>query len=157
MYRASSNIASSGVAEARITADLERWFTALARSEPGHDLPGKHAEISGSDGQLDFSLESGSEVRPEALSAWADVLRSPHPRVEYRLAGLSIVEDDPEVYRVRFALERRAVDASGLDHIARSDETWRIRVAPSRAPVVFEIASVPRLAFPGTGPQIICY
>jgi hypothetical protein len=147
---------TSESAEARVTASLHGWFTALARTAPDADSSVRRVKVPGPE-RLEFSLGDGSQLPSEGLNGWVEALRTPHPRVEYRLAGLTISEGDQDVYRVRFALQRLAVDESGLTHIALSDQTWRIRVAPRRTPVVTEIAVEPRLVFPGTGPQIVCY
>jgi hypothetical protein len=144
-------------AEAQIQAGLRGWFTALARSAPEAAPSGPHAGTPGTNEHLEFSLRNGSEVPSEGLRGWMEALRTPHARVEYRLAGLTISDGEGDVYRVRFALQRHAVDESGLAHIALSDQTWRIRVAAGRNPIVTEIAMEPRIAFPGTGPQIVCY
>ncbi|MBW1884306.1 MAG: hypothetical protein JRJ58_12300 [Deltaproteobacteria bacterium] len=49
------------------------------------------------------------------------------------------------------------MDDEGLPHIARREHVWLVRNVPGAAPVVLRIDERPLLAFPGTGPQIVCY
>jgi len=154
---ASPSIVAPEPAELRIPHALEQWFTWLARREPARESL-EHAIGAPILGEgLEFALAEDSPVPPEELQGWVEALRSPHSRVAYRLAGLTISRADEAAHRVRFALKRHAIDASGVAHIALSDQTWEIHSAPGGPIVVMRIASEPRLAFPGTGPQIVCY
>jgi hypothetical protein len=62
-----------------------------------------------------------------------------------------------DVHRARFEFDRRAIDTSGAPHIARREHTWLVRRTKNDPPVILQIDERPLLAFPGTGPQIVCY
>jgi hypothetical protein len=142
-------------AEAQILSSLEDWFTALARQEADTILLGETAALPNV--SLSFTPGPDSDLRMEDLPRWVETLRTEHPRVEYRLAGIEIDRMQGETYDIRFALERRSVESTGLSHIARWAERWRIRIPASASPTVLAISEEPRLAFPGTGPQIVCF
>jgi hypothetical protein len=136
---------------------LSEWFTSLARNDPRDGMQPRAGNAS-----LSFDLAgegqvAAAEVAAQEFGAWLERLRPAHARVEYRIAELAVGEGVGGRHRVRFALERRSVDEVGLDHIALSDETWQILVLPDGSAVVDSIATRPLLAFPGTGPQIVCY
>ena len=91
------------------------------------------------------------------FSDWLLALRSPHPVVEYRLDKLRIDSYEDDLVRVRFEFERHAIDAAGLPHLTRREQTWLVRNPSGEVPVVLRIDEQRLLAFPGTGPQIVCY
>lgn len=134
-------------------SEIARWFSLLAESPPG--LAGEVRQLAQS--PLEFVLAEGENAAPADLRAWVVALRSPHPRVEYELYQMNATQVDERLHRVRFEVERRAVDAEGLPHLARSRQSWLIDDRVGSAPAVIRAESMPLLSFPGTGPQIVCY
>ena len=132
---------------------VEQWFAQLAALPP--ELGTEDRLLDGT--SLAFDLAEGGDPAPGGLRAWLLALRSPHRHVEFQLHEMSLLEVDPQTRRLRFELERRAVGEDGLPHVARSLQTWLIHERTGSADVVFRVESVPLLAFPGTGPQIVCY
>jgi len=134
-------------------SEITRWFSALAEHPPG--LPGVARPLAQS--PLEFALTEGENAVPADLRAWLVDLRSPHPRVEYELDRMSATRVGDQLHRVRFEVTRRAVDAEGLPHVARSRQTWLIRDRAGLPPTVLRAENVRLLSFPGTGSQIVCY
>jgi hypothetical protein len=136
-------------------SQIERWFSVLAESPP--DLAGEARPRGQS--ALEFALveEEGEDAAPADLRAWLLDLRSPHPRVQFELHHMSATRVGDRLHRFRFEVERKAVDAEGLPHVARSQQTWLIHERVASPPAVLRAESVPLLSFPGTGPQIVCY
>jgi hypothetical protein len=139
--------------ESRIASLVTRWFASLAaRDRAGFTPRGFLAESP-----LGFALAATSDPGPDDLAAWLDELRSPHPHVEFRIDALLLDVVDGSTVRASFTLLRRARDAAGLPHVARSEQTWLIRDSAAEVPVVLRIEERRLLAFPGTGPQMVCY
>jgi hypothetical protein len=107
----------------------------------------------------DRSAGTDPERRITALvRAWLSDRRAEHPRVEYRFIGDIRIDPAGEgLYRARFEFDRLAEDDAGTPHIARREHTWIVRDVPDATPVILRIDEQSKLAFPGTGPQIICY
>ncbi len=125
-------------------------------------LEGRNADAGGIDRllaeyPLAFSLAEDGDPSPDGLRSWMLELRSPHPEVEYQLGEIRIDAVDAASYRVHFQLDRHAVDRQGIPHVARSEHTWLIRSRPESRPAVLRVDTKRLLAFPGTGPQIVCY
>jgi len=134
-------------------SQIEHWFAQLAESPP--DLGEDDRRFTGS--PLEFDLAEGGDPGPGDLKAWLIALRSPHPHVEYKLHDMSAVQVGDRLHRIRFEVERRAIGEEGLPHVARSRQNWLIHDSVGSSHVVLRVESVALLAFPGTGPQIVCY
>jgi hypothetical protein len=137
----------------RVSERIAKWFGWLA-AQPSE---GWRVESLMVESPLEFSLTQAGDLGPDEFGGWLVGLRSLHPKVEFRLGRLRFDPVDDDLLRVRFELDRHAVDAAGLPHLARSEQTWLIRELPGEAPVVLRIEEQRLLAFPGTGPQIVCY
>jgi hypothetical protein len=139
--------------EARVTSLITQWFESLeAQSSEGWAVESFLAESP-----LAFSLMEAGDPGPDEFADWLFALRSPHPEVEFRLDKLRLDSLEGDLLRVRFEFDRHATDAAGLPHLARREQTWLVRDLPGEAPVVLRIEEQRMLAFPGTGPQIVCY
>jgi len=143
--------------EQQIAMALEGWLTALAR-DPAYGV-GTVAGQAAGDGELAFELAETSSIPASGLGGWIEALRPDHQNVEYRVAALSIATSKAaaDEFDVRFALERRSTEASGLAHVARWQERWGVRLAEGSPAVVVSIHEERRLVFPGTGAQIVCF
>ena len=140
-------------AEQRISTLVHDWFATLASAPPeSRDLEGFLAEPS-----FELSLIGGSLRGLPELEAWRAKLRSTHLDLTYRIDSIAVEPAGEGLHRARFEFERRAVDAEGIPHIARREHAWLVRNAQGEAPVILRIDERPLLAFPGTGPQIVCY
>jgi hypothetical protein len=64
---------------------------------------------------------------------------------------------DGGMVRVHFSFDRYALDEAGVPHLARREQTWLLRDRADDRPEVLRIDDQRKLAFPGTGPQIVCY
>ena len=176
MIALATGVSDAGTAEpsdstspnAQITEALEQWWTALARRPLAEQPGGQGHPVDAA--TLDFALTSASPLSPADLPSWLAAMRPNHPAIEYRLAAVSIAPSASRSkttptstptgstdYDTRFALERRSFDDTGLSHVARWQENWRIRLQPDAPPIVVSIEEEARLVFPGTGPQIICF
>lgn len=144
-------------ADTRIEAALEGWFTALARSGAAPFSDAASPVHFARTVDLDFVLRPDSALTPASFDDWLASLRTIHPRVSYRIAAITIEPMEQRALRVRFVLERDAIDVDALRHVARSEQTWRIELKPSGPLEVSAVSEVPKLVFPGTGPQIVCY
>ncbi|MBW2288624.1 MAG: hypothetical protein JRG90_12460 [Deltaproteobacteria bacterium] len=144
----------AGVAEeARVASMVEQWFASL-EAQPSE---GWAVETFLAESPLAFSLTEAGDLGPDELAGWLFALRSSHPKVEYRLDKVRLDSPEEDLVRVRFEFDRHAIDAAGLPHLARREQTWLIRDLPGEVPVVLRIEEQRLLAFPGTGPQIVCY
>jgi hypothetical protein len=139
--------------ELRIESALRSFYTALARARPGSSEVGAvlHA------GDLRFVPDAGPLQDDRALLAWLGKLRSEQPFVHFEISKLHIDSASDASYRLHFELERRSVDDEGLPHVLRSEQSWRIRESADLSMEVLGIQEQAKLAFPGTGPQIVCY
>lgn len=141
------------VRELRISASIRQWFGVLA-AQPAE---GGWPESRMSEAPLVFRLTEGGSPGSNDLAAWLVALRSPHPRVEYRIGELHLESVGEDLVRVRFEFDRHSTDEQGLPHLVRREQTWLIRDPADEVPVVLRIDERRLLAFPGTGPQIVCY
>jgi hypothetical protein len=137
----------------RIESLVRDWYSLLARQS----LESCAVDDLVAESPFGFSLAGGSVSGPGELQAWISELRSAYPQVEYRLDVLRTQALDDGSYRAQFELNRRAVDEAGVTHVARRRQTWTIRDVPGARPEVLRIDEERLLAFPGTGPQIVCY
>jgi hypothetical protein len=137
----------------RVTSLISQWFVLLqAQSSDSWAVETFLAESP-----LVFSLMEAGDPGPGDFADWLSALRSPHPEVAYRLDKLRLDSLEDDLVRVRFEFERHAIDAAGLPHLTRREQTWLVRDLPGEVPVVLRIEEQRLLAFPGTGPQIVCY
>lgn len=146
-------VSAPDAAEQRIDSLIHDWFAVLEGGTlESRNLDGFMAEPS-----FELSL-MGTSIRSLAeLEAWRSDLLSTRFQLVYRVDSISVESVGEDLHRARFEFERRAVDSGGTPHIARSEHTWLVRGVPGRAPVIVRIDERPLLAFPGTGPQIVCY
>ena len=139
--------------EQRIASLVHDWFGVLEGGASGpRDLDGFLAEPSFDLSLIDTSIQSLVE-----LEAWRSNLHSTHLQLDYRIDSIDVESLDDDLHRARFKFERRAVDDGGVPHLARREHDWLVRDVPGEAPVIVRIDERALLAFPGTGPQIICY
>ena len=139
--------------EARIESMVGEWFDLLA--EQGSAPRPLEVLLAGPPYRLSLAE---AEVRSrDELRAWRQGLHATHSRIEYRFDPVRVRPAGGDLYRVHFELDRRAVDAAGTPHVARSEQTWLVRNAPGGALRIQTIDERRLLPFPGTGPQIVCY
>lgn len=139
--------------EARVASLVAEWFAWL-ESQPSE---GWVIDTFMAESPLAFLLTEAGDPGPDDFAGWLFALRSQHPEVEYRLDEVHLDSLGENLVRVRFEFDRHAVDAAGLPHVARREQTWLVRNLPGEAPVVLRIEEQRLLAFPGTGPQVVCY
>ena len=145
---------------AREPADAERSAAALIRDwfdrlESGTS-DARAALLRPMEASFELARPRGTTRNPAEIEAWLDELRSPHARVEFTVGALRVTPAEAGLYEVRFEVDRRADDAQGLSHVARSDHTWLVRMLPGSPPAIARIEERPILSYPGTGPRIIC-
>jgi hypothetical protein len=100
----------------------------------------------------------GPEQRREALvQDRIAKLDATDEDVVYRLGPVRIHAAGEDLYQVRFEFDRLASDEAGIPHIARREQTWLVRDLSDGTPEVLQVDEQKLLAYPGTGPQIVCY
>ena len=77
--------------------------------------------------------------------------------VEYRVGPIRIDAAGEDLYEARFEFDRLASDKAEIPHIARREQTWLVRDRFDGAAEILRVDEQKLLAFPGTGPQIVCY
>ena len=100
---------------------------------------------------------SGPEPRIEALIHDRFALDANDARVEVRLGPIRIDAAGEGLSAARFEFERLYSDEAGIPHIARREQTWLVRELADGAAEVLQVDEQKLLAYPGTGPQIVCY
>jgi hypothetical protein len=140
-------------ADTAIAPMIRQWFATLESPAPDARL----AEAFPAWAPPIFSLSSPGYPGAGNFEAWLAELRSPYPQVAFRLEEIRVDGAGEGRVRARFAFERHAVDAAGIPHLARREQIWLIRREPGGGPVVLQIEEQRQLAFPGTGPQVVCY
>ena len=140
-------------AKQRIASLVHDWFAALE----GGTLESQALDGFMAAPPFELSLIGATVRSLSELDAWHSNLRSTHLQLEYRIDSIVVEPVGEDIHRARFEFERRAVDDGAIPHIARSEHSWLVRVVPGEAPVILRIDERPLLAFPGTGPQIVCY
>ncbi len=140
-------------AELRISALVNEWFAVLeADTGEPHDLDALVSEQP-----FEFSFV-GTTVRSLGeLAAWRVEQHSSDFRVEYEIDSIRIESTEKDVRRAHFEIERRISMSGEIPRIARREHTWLIRDVVGTAPAILRIHERPLLAFPGTGPQVVCY
>jgi len=139
--------------EVRVESAFRSFYTALARAHPGSS----EVEAAVHVGDLRIVPDAGPLRDRAALLDWLGNLRSEYPVVQFEMSKLHIDSASDASYRVHFEIERNGVDDDGLAHVLRSDQSWRIRESVDLSMEVVGIQEQPKLAFTGTGPQIVCY
>ena len=100
----------------------------------------------------------GPEQRIEALvHERFDALDSADATVEYRVGPIRIDAAGEDLYEARFEFDRLASDEAGIPHIARREQTWLVRDLSSGTAEILQVDERMLLAYPGTGPQMVCY
>ncbi len=139
--------------EQRITTFVHDWFAMLENPRSDTDrLDAFMAKPS-----FETSLIGSSTRDLKELGIWFSELRSSHSELRYRIESIDVEPAGENLHSVRFEIERRSVDASGLAHVARREHIWLVLDDPEQAPAILRIEERPLLAFEGTGPQITCY
>lgn len=144
---------ASRPSEAQLQSALEHWFSALANADAeGGELDGL---LSTPD--LEFAPLDQTQWHRSALVSWLAMLRSAHARVAYSIAKLHVDELDGGSFRVHFEVDRETVDDEGMLHVMRREQSLQLQRSMQGRLFVLDIKDEPRLAFPGSGPQIVCY
>jgi hypothetical protein len=141
------------IPEQRMESSIRGWYSLL--EEQSVESCALAELLSGA--PVEFSLEAGSTPGRDDFSAWVSELRSTHSQVEYRLSAMHTRVVDGGMVRVHFSFDRYALDEAGVPHLARREQTWLLRDRSDDRPEVLRIDDQRKLAFPGTGPQIVCY
>lgn len=148
------------ISPAREPADAERtsaalireWFDQLESGTPD----ARAALLRPMEASFELTRPGGTTRNPAEIGAWLDALRSPHQRVAFTIDALRVTLAEAGLYEVRFEVDRRADDAQGVSHVARSEHTWFVRMLPGSPPAIARIEERATLSYPGTGPRIIC-
>ena len=77
--------------------------------------------------------------------------------VEYQVGPIRIDPAGEGLYEARFEFDRLATDEAGIPHIARREQAWLVRDHSDGTLEKLRVDERKLLAFPGTGPQIVCY
>ena len=77
--------------------------------------------------------------------------------VEVRVGPIRIDAAGQGLYEASVEFDRLYRDEAGIPHIARREQTWLIRDHALGTPEVLRVDERKRLAYPGTGPRIVCY
>lgn len=144
--------ASSGVEE-QISTLIHRWFDVL--EDPTAGVKGLNGLLA--EAPFQFELDGETLRDRGALLAWVSKFRESYSQVEFRIDPIRVEPNGPDLYRVRFEFDRRAVDEDGFPHVARREHTWIVRSRSDAETVVLAIKERPLIFFSGTGPQIVCY
>ena len=150
---ANQEISDPAASNEHLESAIRSWFSLIEESAPGTGS----FDRAPSELPLRFAL---NEVESLALTEYREFvsrLRSPFPIVEFEINKLRSNPLEENSTRVRFEIERKAVDKDGFPHVMRSAQTWIIRDKTETSPVVVRIEEDLLIPFPGTGPQIICY
>jgi hypothetical protein len=145
--------AAKATPETRIQSLVHDWFGLLETRTP---------EPSGLERFLadpPFGL-TGADGRvlgvPELRERFSE-LHATYVHLEHRIDEIHVEPAGDGLYRARFEVERHAVDAEGTPHLARKQASWLVRADAHAPPVILRIDERPILAFPGTGPKVVCY
>ena len=140
-------------AERSIVATVHEWFALLEDRDIGsRDLADFPIER-----EFEFLSPEGVVRRGETLRSWLSERSSLYPEFEYRVGTVRVEPTAEELYRVRLEFDLRSLDRVGMTHIARAEQTWLVRHGPDGGTSILRIEEHPLLAFPGTGPRIVCY
>lgn len=139
-------------AERSAAALIRDWFDQLASGTSDAHA----ALLQPMEASFELARPGGTTRDPAEIEAWLGELRSPHPRVEFTIDALRVTPAEAGLYELRFTVDRRADDAQGLSHVARSEHTWFVRMLRGSPAAIARIEARPVLSFPGTGPRIIC-
>ncbi len=106
---------------------------------------------------FELSLLAGTIRNLAELESWRAQLHASHHEVSYQIDPIDVDPVGEGLHRVRFEFGREFLDDAGIPHIARREHTWLVRDVSGRGPAILRIDEGPLVAFPGMGPQIICY
>jgi hypothetical protein len=145
--------AAKATPETQIPSLVHDWFGLLeTRAPEPSDLERFLAEppfeLTGADGRV---------LGIPELRERSSELHSTYVQIEHRIDEIRVEPAGDDLYRARFEVERYAVDAEGTPHLARKQASWLVRADAHAPPVILRIDERPILAFPGTGPQVVCY
>jgi hypothetical protein len=84
-------------------------------------------------------------------------LASTDPGAEYRVGPIRVDPAGEDLYRARFELDRLYTDEAAMRHIARREQTWLVRALADGTNEIVHVDDRKALAFPGTGPRVVCY
>ena len=150
---ANQGMSDPSASNEHIESAIRSWFSLMKESAPGTGpLDGTPNELP-----LQFALNEVESLASPKYREFVSRLRSPYPIVEFEIDKLRSNPLEGNSIRVRFEIERRAVDEEGFPHVMRSAQTWIIRDKTEMRPVVVRIEESLLIPYPGTGPQIICY
>ncbi len=135
-----------------IESRIRDWFHELAAA-PAQQRSLAALELGSS---LEISVADTAGRRTDDVAIWLEELRPSSARVEYAIDSIRITLEPGGLYRARFEVERRAHFADRSIHVARFDQTWRLRFSADGVPSVVQIDQRLALPFPGTGPRIVC-
>ena len=137
----------------RVEALIRSWFAALAN--PAIDSN----QLENFLAKTPFEYRSIDQVfrDRDAFLASISNLRALHPHTEYQLGPIQIEFGEPDLYQARFEFSTRALDETGIAHVARREQVWTIRSRTNETPTILRIEDQPLLVYPGTGAQIVCY
>ncbi len=101
---------------------------------------------------------SGPQQRIEAMvhDRFAQ-LASSDPAAEYRVGPIRVDAAGEDLYQARFEFDRLHTDEAAMPHIARREQTWLVRELADGTTEILQVDEQKVIAFPGTGPQIVCY
>jgi hypothetical protein len=137
----------------QVESAMQNWFGTLADADLSRGELGALLRT----GDLRFDLVDGAHWNDETLRDWVTELRSEHPHVRYSIARFHVDGPRDGSYRAHFEVDREAVDEQGMHHLMRREQSWQLRPADGSRLRVLDIDDEPILAFPGSGPQIVCY
>ncbi|MBW2281079.1 MAG: hypothetical protein JRG76_09905 [Deltaproteobacteria bacterium] len=82
---------------------------------------------------------------------------SADPDAEYRVGPIRVDPAGADLYQARFEVDRLHTGEDALPHVARREQTWLVQALPNGTDRLLQIDDQKVLAFPGTGPQVVCY
>jgi len=146
-------VVASAAAEQRINSLIHEWFAGLE----GGILESRTLDRLMAEPSFELSLIGADVQNPAELEAWRANLHATHLDLVYQIGSVEVEPVGEDLHRARFEFERRAVDHGGIPHIARREHVWLVRIVSGESAVILRIDERLLLAFPGTGPQIVCY
>ncbi len=85
------------------------------------------------------------------------LLASTDPEAQYRVGPIRVDAAGEDLYQARFEFDRLQTDEAAMPHIARREQTWLVRELADGTTEILQVDEQKVIAFPGTGPQIVCY
>ena len=144
--------ASPSKLERRIEEHARQWF---AHTKSASQIPRELAEfLSLTEVELRLSDET-IRGRKSLLDRAARANRE-FSRVNLVIGPIEVIQEEHGKIRVRFDVDRRGRDITGLLHISRTHHFWRLRVGDRNALVLLEAEESLALPHLGTGTRILC-